>query len=255
MQIEEPSLEEVIAFAGEHLGLDPDRDRREMQQLAAIGLTLRAWRNTSLEDLHAGSHPSGGFPDSQMMRFNIATTRVVSGHIEDDRFDWSGLRTALTNPDRELPGGLTVGELCGEEFEPLAADIDEALAIVERTEQRRGFPYVHTVLAVQAGISYKDWYGSPWWPDVVERFIELVNDPNSSAWRYDEHREAEPREVADRESLKRVLLEAPESLDDDSIYWCLTHGLSRQATFSGFARWRKRRDPDWVDPNSSLSEG
>jgi hypothetical protein len=51
------------------------------------------------------------------------------------------------------------------------------------------------------------------------------------------------------------LLEAPESLDDDSIYWCLTHGLSRQAAFGGFARWRRRRDPDWVDPNPSLGEG
>ncbi len=255
MRIEEPTLEQVLAFASEHLGLDPDGDRREMQQLAAIGLTLRAWRNTSLEDLHAGSHPSGGFPDSQMMRFNIATTRVVSGYIEDGQFDWSGIRTALTNPDRELPGGLTVGGLCGEEFESLAADIDDALAIVERTEQRRGSTYVLTVLAVQAGISYKDWYGSPWWSDVVERFIELVNDPTSSAWKYDEHREAEPHEVADRESLKRVLLEAPESLDDDSIYWCLAHGLSRQAAFGGFARWRKRRDRDWVDPSPSLSEG
>jgi hypothetical protein len=255
MEIEEPSLEEVIAFAGEHLGLDPERDPREMRQLAAIGLTIRAWRNTSLEDLHAGSHPSGGFPDSQMMRFNIATTRVVFRHIEDDRFDWGGLRAALTDPHRELPGGLTVGGLCGEEFEELASNIDEALAISERTEERRGFPYLLTVFALQAGISYKEWHGSPWWPDVVERFLELLEDPSSSAWRYDEHREAEPREVADRESLKRVLLEAPESLDDDSIYWCLTHGLSRQATFSGFARWRKRRDPDWVDPNPSLSEG
>jgi hypothetical protein len=105
MGIEEPSLEEVIAFAGEHLGLDPERDPREIRQLAAIGLTIRAWRNTSLEDLHAGSHPSGGFPDSQMMRFNIATTRVVFRHIEDDRFDWDGLRAALTDPHREF-GGL-----------------------------------------------------------------------------------------------------------------------------------------------------
>jgi hypothetical protein len=255
MRIEEPTLEQVVDFVGEHLGLDPDRDRREMQQLAAIGLTLRAWRNTSLEDLHAGSHPSGGFPDSQMMRFNIATTRVVSGFIGDDGFDWSGLEAALTDPDRELPGNLTVGGLCGEEFERLAVDVEEALAIVEGTERRRGFLYVLSVLAVQAGISYKDWFGSPWWPDVVERFIELVNDPSSSAWRYDPHREAEPPGVADRESLKRALLEAPESLDDDSIYWCLTHGLSRQAAFGGFARWRRRRDPDWVDPNPSLSEG
>jgi hypothetical protein len=255
MQIEEPTLEEVLAFAREQLGLDIDHDRPEVQQLAAIGLTLRAWRNTSLEDLHAGSHPSGGFPDSQMMRFNVATFRVVSQYIGNDQFDWVGLRRELTDPNRELPGDLTVGELCGEEFDRLVADIEEALAISERTEERRGFSYALLVYALQAGISYKDWYGSPWWPDAVERFIELVDDPTSSAWKYDEHREAEPREVSDRDYLKRTLLEAPESLDDDSIYWCLTHGLGRQAAFGGFARWRRRRDPDWVDPSPWLSEG
>ena len=129
MRIEEPTLEEVLAFAREQLGLDIDHDRPEVQQLAAIGLTLRAWRNTSLEDLHAGSHPSGGFPDSQMMRFNVATFRVVSQYIGNDQFDWVGLRRALTDPNRELPGDLTVGELCGEEFDRLVADIEEALAI------------------------------------------------------------------------------------------------------------------------------
>jgi len=32
-----------------------------------------------------------------------------------------------------------VGKLCGEEFDRLAADIEEALAISERTEERQGF--------------------------------------------------------------------------------------------------------------------
>ncbi len=254
MQLEEPSVDELADLADKHLGLDLQRDRSDLSRLAAIGLTNRAWRNTSLEDLHAGSHPSGGFPDSQMMRFNIATCRVVLAHIANDRFDWPGLRAALTDPERELPGGLTVGGLCGEEFERLASDGDEALEVSERTEQRCGFLYVHSIYALQAGISNKGWYGSPWWPDVVERFIELIDDPTSSAWKYDEQREPEPDVIADRESLKQVLLQEPESLDDGSIYWCLNHGLSHQATFGGFAQWRRRRDPDWVDPTPYLSE-
>jgi hypothetical protein len=254
MKIEEPRLEEVIAFASDQFALDSHRDRPDINRLAAIGLTIRAWRNTSLEDLHAGSHPSGGFPDAQMMRFNIATFRVVSQFIEDDRFDWSGLRAALTDPARKLPGGLTVGELCGEEFDRLASDIEGALETSERIEQRQGFLYVLTVFALQAGISYKGWYGSPWWRDVVERFIELLDDPSSSAWRYDEQWKGVPEGVSNRESLKQVLLEAPEFLDDDSIYWCLDHGLSSPAAFYGFARWRKRRDPEWIDPSPWLSE-
>jgi hypothetical protein len=253
-EIEEPALADLVAFADEQLGLDIYQDRPDVDRLAAIGLTIRAWRNTSLEDLHAGSHPSGGFPDSQMMRFNIATYRVVLAYVEDDRFDWAGLRTALTDPERRLPGGMTVADLGGEEFDRLAADSTEALEISERTEQRQGFPYVLAVYALQAGISYKGWYGVPWWRDVVERFLELIDDPASSAWKYDESREAEPAAVSERASLKRVLLESPESLDDESIYWCLDHGLGSPATFGGFARWRKRRDPDWVDPSPWLSE-
>lgn len=149
---------------------------------------------------------------------------------------------------------MTVGELCGEEFERLAEDVLEALAISDRTEGRRGLSYLLTLLALQAGISYKGWYGSPWWQDVVERFIELIDDPSSSAWKYATPREAEPDAVSDHDKLTQVLLETPESLDDDSIYWCLAHGLGGQATFSGFARWRKQRNPDWVDPSSWLSE-
>jgi len=254
MDFKEPSLEELSDFAGEQLGLSIDGDGAAMAQLAAIGLTIRAWRNTSLEDLHAGDHPSGGFPDSDMMRFNIATFRVVSACITADHFDWNTLQSVLTDPDRVLPGGLTVGALAGDEFDRLASDIREALAISERTEQRQGFAYLLTVFALQAGISYKGWYGSPWWPDVVDLFIELLADPTSSAGRYNENREVEPSMVSDRIGLAQVLLEAPESLDDDSIYWCLVHGLGRQAAFGGFARWRKRRDPDWVDPAPSLSE-
>ena len=88
----------------------------------------------------------------------------------------------------------------------------------------------------------------------MDVFVELLADPTSSAWRYDEHHAVGPAAVSDRASLTRILVEAPESLDDDSIYWCLAHGLSRQAAFRGFARWRKRRDHDWVDPMPWLSE-
>lgn len=255
MEIREPTLEELNSRAEEHLGLRLEDDGAAMARLAAIGLTLEAWRNTSLGDLHAGSHPSGGFPDADMMRFNIATFRVLSECITPHHFDWDGLRTALGDPDRVLPGEVTVGELAGEEFEELASDSQRVLAGCHRLEQERGFAYLLMFLALRAGLSYKGWFGSPWWRDVVDLFIELLADPSSSAWKYDEGREVEPSQVADRQALAQVLLEAPESLDDDSIYWCLAHGLDRQATFGGFARWRRQRDPSWVDPSPSLSEG
>ncbi len=45
-------------------------------------------------------------------------------------------------------------------------------------------------------------------------FIELLDDPESSAWKYDEHREPIPSTASDRAALEEVLLEKPESLGD-----------------------------------------
>jgi hypothetical protein len=45
----EPSLGNMTAFAREQFGLDLDLDRVAIARLAAIGLTVQAWRNTSLE--------------------------------------------------------------------------------------------------------------------------------------------------------------------------------------------------------------
>jgi hypothetical protein len=85
-------------------------------------------------------------------------------------------------------------------------------------------------------------------------FLDTPMGIDDLTWKHDEHQAVEPAAVSDRALLARILVEAPESLDDDSIYWCLARGLSHQATFGGFARWRKRCDHDWVDPMSWLSE-
>ncbi len=254
MEPVEPTLQALAALAREHLGLDADRDRVEMAQLAAVGLTVQAWRNTSLEDLHASDHPSGGFPDSQMMRFNIATFQLVSRHVTADAFDWPRLRAALTDPDRVLPGGITVGELAGGAFDLLAHDIRAALAAARSLERRAGTQYLIALLALRGGVSYKEWYGSPWWPDVVEMFIESLTDRASAAWRYDKYANTEPPAVRNRKTLAAILREAPQNLQEDAIHWCQVHGLSRHATFGGYAQWRSRRDPDWVDPSPWLRE-
>jgi hypothetical protein len=55
MGTKEPSLGDMTAFAREQFGLDPDLDRSAIAQLAAIGLTVQAWRNTCQGRLK--SHP------------------------------------------------------------------------------------------------------------------------------------------------------------------------------------------------------
>lgn len=119
-----------------------------------------------------------------MMLFNIATFRVVSEQVGPDRCEWDALEAILTDPSRVLPGGVTVGALAGSEFEHLVSDVPDvrnALSISRLIEQQRGFPFLLMLLALQAGMSNKEWYGSPWWPDIVNVFIELLDEPASSA--------------------------------------------------------------------------
>jgi hypothetical protein len=37
-------------------------DSAELAQMTAVAITYNGWRNTHLESLHAGDHPTGGFP-------------------------------------------------------------------------------------------------------------------------------------------------------------------------------------------------
>lgn len=231
-----PSFGELNALAGEHLGLVFEDDPEAIVKLAVVGLTLRAWRNTSLEDLHAGSPSDGGFSDGAMLRFNVATTRAISEYVTATEIDWQGLHSMLTDPLRPLPGGTTVGTLAGDFFERLVIDSERALTFTQFTANERGQAYVLTLLALHAGLSHKGWYGTPWWPDVVEVFIERLADPGSFA------------------ALGGILLAEPDTLDEENIDWCLDHGLARGTPFAGFARWRLRREPGWVDPSPGLSE-
>jgi hypothetical protein len=213
----------------------------QVAALAAVGLTRHAWRDTHLEDLHAGSHPSGGFPDADMMRFNIATTRVVAVHFAGDAVDWQQLADAMADRDRELPGGLSLGELAGDEYDTLADDIYGKVGMFASMELTQGRELALGVLAFLAAQQCREWYGTPWWPQLVEEFIDRLDDPGSDVWRFADPSAPAPPSVADRVELKGILTHEPEALDDDAIYWCLAHDLSGAAN-AGLERWRSVQD-------------
>lgn len=249
-----PSFEEFAAALRELIGIDLERDPVELAQMAALGITAVAWRNTHLESLHAGSHPSGGFPDLDMMRYNIATSRAVAEHVTPTGVDWGALHGLLTDAERPLPGGITVRDLAGGELTELLTDSASLLWGLQRIDMDDGTLLLYGHLAMQASLYCRDWFGTPWWPDAVDAFLELLADPSSSVWEDDERSRPEPAAVADRERLRATLLERPDALDDESLRWCRRHGLGYLATRRGFVRWRRRRDPDWEDPSPWLSE-
>jgi hypothetical protein len=175
-----------------------------------------------------------------MMRYNIATTPLVAERIRTDPTDWKALVAAVVDADRVLPGGITLRQLAGDEYKTLATDIENHLGMFEVMEARQGRDYVHVAMATITAQMRRDWFGTPWWLDLVDVFIDSLADPDSDAWRYDDQRAPEPASVADREALRVVLVTEPESLDDDAIYWCLGHGLGRDCS-AGLERWRQRR--------------
>lgn len=59
-------IEDLSRVLGELTHPELPNEPDALAELAAVGLTLHAWRNTHLEKLHAGDHPSGGFEDSDM---------------------------------------------------------------------------------------------------------------------------------------------------------------------------------------------
>lgn len=234
-----PDIEDFGRLIREQTGLDLAAEAERIARLAAVAVTRQAWRDTHLENLHAGDHPSGGIPDAQMMRFNIVTTRLVAGHVLSEETDWLALYREVADPDRLLPGDITVAELAGEEYDELADSIEAKLSTFASMEERFGRARTHAGLAYLAVMTCREWYGTPWWSDVVDVFIESLADPHSEAWRYDDPRGPEPASVADRDALRAALLSEPESLDDDGIYWCIDHGLGRVSE-DALDRFRQR---------------
>jgi hypothetical protein len=51
----------------------------------------------------------------------------------------------------------------------------------------------------------RHWWRTPWWPDAIDAFLELLTDPGSPAWRYDDGSGREPRSAADHKLLRERL--------------------------------------------------
>ena len=101
-----PKPEELITYGAQECAkrfghLDDDA----LLWLAATRITLAVWRNTPVENWHAGKSP---LHDGTMMRINTATTRLVRSMLSFDHVDWIGLGLAIANPSRVLPTGQSV---------------------------------------------------------------------------------------------------------------------------------------------------
>ncbi|WP_344160114.1 hypothetical protein [Kribbella yunnanensis] len=226
-------------------GLHPD-DVVTLLRYAPLGLTHLAWRNSVLEDWHAG--PESRISDGDMFRTNAATTEVFHANLwpafaEDfaaadlldrqalDEYDVDVLEGAfyaadeeVFDPERVLPNGMTLLELGGEEV-PLLQEhgARQFEALLEQADEK-GVHVVVSWLALRGAVSCPQWWLSPRWPSVVDAFLNRLDDNEDSFWSLGGYPEALPAEFNDRPGIRRTLLTAPYDLSADAAQFCVGPG-------------------------------
>lgn len=115
-------------------GVHPD-DLADLLRYVPQALTHLTWRNTVLEDWHGG--PDSRISDAEMMRSNVATSRIFHqaiwfaigdswaefGPLSMEMLEVDELAAALADAletafdhERILPHGITLGHLGGDEY-------------------------------------------------------------------------------------------------------------------------------------------
>lgn len=203
-------------------GLDPD-DVGQMVDVAAVGIAAGWWRNTKVEDWHAGSDV-GALSDADMYRINTHTTAKVRERLRGWRRRES-IRTIadvadgdpepleavlynlyrwVANPKRVLITGTMLRDvvdrtLCNARAHPDCAVPDDVTTETELAEYDQqvaaaaGYALTsmdrydpRSVLfgpALSATVWATRWWGMPDYPSHVDRVFAALGNPGHRAWR------------------------------------------------------------------------
>lgn len=228
-------------------GGDP-RSMTSVLDLAALGLTNGAWRNTCVENWHA----EGRLSDGDMLRINARTTHGVRQRLRGWRNECGFTATDdadvldeadpenvdrlvtrifawLTKSSRQLPTGATLGVLAGADLETYVADADEALSSVAELADEEGAAFALRRAAAHGAGACARWWGHPAWHARIERFLAVLDDPTDEHWglhgEFHLRLAPEPGAVADRSGLRPFLLRNPWDLDRGSAEWLVSAGI------------------------------
>ena len=241
----------IEAIVSRQAGIDSHR-LGSVVDLAAVGIVLHVWRNSPVEDWHAGSSP---LHDGDMLRINAHTTwkvrQILRRWVADTGLDGDGptdqLETVehelvdelfprlfewMVNPARRLPTGQTLAELAMANHGELAEFEDhadrEVGAYCAVTEQD-GAVVCFWRAAAAGGVACRHWWGTPTWPQLVERFLHVLQKPDHEHWGSGGELRTrlgpEPPQVADRAVLDRTLRERPWHLDTPAADWVIRAGI------------------------------
>ncbi|MFD9935556.1 hypothetical protein ACFWZ6_20740 [Streptomyces massasporeus] len=239
-------------------GVDPSH-LATLLDLVAIGITNGAWRNSCVENWHA----EGRLSDGDMMRINSYTTDAVRRRLKGWCIE-AGITSAsssalegtdvedvdvlvgrifrwLTNGERRLPTGMTLGELARsrEDLEEYEDHADRALSDFTGQMEDKGVRFGLLRTACHGALACSQWWAHPTWPERVERFIRVLDDATEPHWGSNgERRErlsVEPPSVEDRDILRSALLESPWKLDPTAAEWIVDAGIGYLTPATGLS--------------------
>ncbi|WP_345201578.1 hypothetical protein [Fodinibacter luteus] len=213
-----PLIERELEKSG--VSLDADAG---LLWAAAVGATQRMWRNTTLEDWHAGS---SGLPDGEMMRANAATVRLAHELLASES-PWEVVAAAVTDPERRLPDGRALVECVDLDLADLRLSAEVAGELLAEVEANAGRRAARVLAACPTLWSGGDWHGMPTWPRRVNEFCRAVQHPEDSHWSVQALEDVGPRpkEISDIDELRRVLLAGPDRMTAEAADWCVRAGI------------------------------
>lgn len=188
--------------------------------MAAVAITLGCWRNTVIEDIHAGPAGAPSIPDHDMLKLNVEVYRDVREALDLDQINWHHVRMAVTFPFRRLSDGRTLPEV----FDPhdwmwVMERLWEPVRQCEEIADQVGTEYFLLACALDADGDGAYWWGQPWFPLVAADFLDRLDDPSSCSGVYLAGHPERRTPPMDRGSLLIGLLEAPDQLPPDARRW------------------------------------
>jgi hypothetical protein len=213
------------------------RDWNQVAELVAVAVARLAWRDGPVENWHQ----TGRISNSEMMRANAASTRLLRAVLTGCRIatvtgdavgsmgdivDAAG--RALANPERRLPDGRTLTEIAPDPAQLVAFE-RHVWMFCDRWNSvaaRYGTPEVIALLALYAGRYCWRWWLAPGWPHVVDEYVRRLGDP--ARWGdpiMAEHVTRMGAPDIDRGDLRDLLLAGPDQLTAATAAHCLLTGL------------------------------
>ncbi|MEU4448264.1 hypothetical protein AB0K14_38340 [Actinosynnema sp. NPDC050801] len=230
------------------VGIDPHHVGAVLG-MAAVGLVNSTWRNSPVEDWHAGDGP---LSDGDMLRVNSPTTHRVRDMIrrwrtdcgidahspttaldalDAEAVDWLMGRLCrwLIDPDRRLPTGVTLADIAGDDLDAFADHVAKTLGTVAILAEEHSARYAFWRAAAHGGLACRHWWGTRTWPGLADRFVAALDDPTDPHWGADGKRfsrlPARPARIKDNGGLRKSLLRHPWKLDTASANYVVTAGI------------------------------